>query len=69
MNYKINILGAVLSFGYYHQFESDFKTHLHFLMTDIFHSAEKKKGLVYFKKSTSIHNHNFDVGLIISQIS
>lgn len=50
MNYKINIVGALLPFRYYHLFELDFKTRLHFLMIDIFHSDEKKKGLVYFKK-------------------
>lgn len=50
MNYKINGLGAILSFGHYHWFESDCKTHLHFFMTDIFHSVEKVKGLVYLKK-------------------
>lgn len=50
MNYKINILEAVLCFGYYHWIDLDFKKHLHFFITDIFHSAEKKKGLIYFKK-------------------
>lgn len=69
MNYKINGLGAILSFGHYHWFESDYKTHLHFFMTDIFHSVEKVKSLVYLKKNTSIHHRNFHAGLIISQIS
>lgn len=42
-NYKINLLGAVLSFWYYHWFESDSKRHLHFPITDMFHSLEKEK--------------------------